>query len=125
MQKLRRLALPRVLSDLDSSEIPVHGQQEGSAYKPATVVRSRLALLASICHGSLTTLWEKQIKIGVKVVRHARYVTFQMVKIAIPHHLFASHMEIVSDSAVTARKAVFGTRAHGRWRQRDAVRSSK
>jgi hypothetical protein len=27
-------------------------------------------------------------KIGAKVVTHARYVTFQMVEVAIPQHLF-------------------------------------
>ncbi len=29
-------------------------------------------------HWSLTTLREKLIKIGAKVVRHGRYITFQM-----------------------------------------------
>ena len=33
---------------------------------------------------TMTTLLEKQIKIGAKVVRHAKYVTFQMGKIASP-----------------------------------------
>ena len=39
-------------------------------------------------HWSLTTLREKLIKIGGKVVCHARYVTFQMADVAIPHKLF-------------------------------------
>ena len=29
-------------------------------------------------HWSLTTLREKQVKIGAKVVSHGRYVTFQL-----------------------------------------------
>jgi len=33
-------------------------------------------------------LREKLIKIGAKVVRHARYVTFQMAEVAIPRSLF-------------------------------------
>ncbi len=33
---------------------------------------------------SLTTLKEKMIKIGAKVVGHARYVAFQMAEVAIP-----------------------------------------
>ena len=41
-------------------------------------------------HWSLTTLREKLIKIGAKVVRHARYVTFQMSEVAVPRELFAA-----------------------------------
>ena len=37
-----------------------------------------LALPQAVEHWSLTTLREKLIKIGVKVVRHGRYVTFQL-----------------------------------------------
>ena len=39
-------------------------------------------------HLSLTTLWEKSVKIGAKVVAHGRYVTFQMAEVAVPHDLF-------------------------------------
>ena len=35
-------------------------------------------------HLSLTTLREKLIKIGAKIVRHGRYVTFQLAEVAIP-----------------------------------------
>ena len=37
----------------------------------------------------MTTLREKLIKIGAKIVRHGRYVTFQMAEVAIPRTLFA------------------------------------
>ncbi len=37
---------------------------------------------------SLTTLREKLVKIGAKVVRQGRYVTFQMVEVAVPRKLF-------------------------------------
>jgi len=40
-------------------------------------------------HWSLTTLREKLIKIGAKVVRHGLYITFQMTEVAIPKELFA------------------------------------
>ena len=33
---------------------------------------------------SLTTSREKLIKIGAKIVRHGRYVTFQLAEVAIP-----------------------------------------
>jgi len=36
----------------------------------------------------LTTIREKLIKIGGKVVAHARYTTFQMAEVAVPRVLF-------------------------------------
>jgi hypothetical protein len=41
----------------------------------------------------LTTLREKLIKIGAKVVQHAKYVTFQMAEVAVPRDLFAAILE--------------------------------
>ena len=32
----------------------------------------------------------KLIKIGAKVVRHARYVTFQLAEVAVPRKVFAA-----------------------------------
>ena len=40
-------------------------------------------------HWSLTTLRETLIKIGAKVVRHGRFVTFQYAEVAIARALFA------------------------------------
>jgi hypothetical protein len=40
-------------------------------------------------HWSLTTLREKLVKIGAKVVAHGRYVTFQLAEVAVPRALFA------------------------------------
>ena len=37
---------------------------------------------------SLTSLREKLVKIGAKVVRHGRYVIFQMAEVAVPRELF-------------------------------------
>ncbi|MCP4249393.1 MAG: hypothetical protein GY778_20305 [bacterium] len=53
----------------------------------------RLALPRSAKHWSLTTVREKPIKIGAKVVRHASYVTFQMAEVAVPRELFAPILE--------------------------------
>jgi hypothetical protein len=39
-------------------------------------------------HWSMTTLREKLIKIGAKVVSSARYVVFQMAEVAIPRGVF-------------------------------------
>jgi hypothetical protein len=45
---------------------------------------------------SLTTLKDKLIKIGAKVVRHGRYVTFQMAEVAIPRTLFADILRLIA-----------------------------
>jgi hypothetical protein len=42
----------------------------------------------SIRRWSLTTLREKLVKIGAKVVRHAGYVMFQLAEVAVPRRLF-------------------------------------
>ncbi len=47
-----------------------------------------LALPQNFEHWSLTTLREKLIKIGAKVVRHGRYVTFQLAEVAASRALF-------------------------------------
>ena len=47
-----------------------------------------LALQREVEHRSLTTLREKLIKIGAKVVAHGRYVTFQLAEIAVERELF-------------------------------------
>ena len=59
----------------------------------ATARRRRLVLPRSVRHWSLTTLREKLIKIGAKVVRHAKYVTFQLAEVAVPRDLFAGILE--------------------------------
>jgi hypothetical protein len=46
---------------------------------------------------SLTTLKEKLIKIGAKVVSHGRYVAFQMAEVAIPRNLFADILRLVAE----------------------------
>jgi len=59
------------------------------AYNLANFLR-RLAVPRSIRHWSLTTLREKLIKIGAKVVRHAKYLTFQLAEVAVTRELFAA-----------------------------------
>ena len=48
-----------------------------------------LALPEAVKQWSLTSLREKLVKIGAKVVRHGRYVIFQMAEVAVPRTLFA------------------------------------
>ncbi len=58
------------------------------AYNLGNFLR-RLALPVSVKHWTLTTLRNKLIKIGCKVVHHARRVVFQLAQVAIPRSLFA------------------------------------
>jgi hypothetical protein len=83
------------LSCHDFRDNAVRLQLFALAYNLANFVR-RLALPGSAKHWSLTTLREKLIKIGAKVVRHARYVTFQMAEVAIPRRLFATILRRIS-----------------------------
>ena len=46
-------------------------------------------------HWSLTTLREKLVKIGAKIVRHGRYVAFQMAEIAVPRDLFEEILRLI------------------------------
>ncbi len=43
----------------------------------------------------LATLQEKLIKIGTKVVRHGRYITFQLAEVAISRALFADKLRLI------------------------------
>jgi hypothetical protein len=62
------------------------------AYNLGNFLR-RLALPRSVNHWSLTTLREKLIKIGAKVLAHSRYVIFQIAEVAVPRNLFAAILE--------------------------------
>ena len=44
---------------------------------------------------SLTSLREKLIKIGAKVVSHGRYVTFQMAEVAVSRQMFQMFQDIL------------------------------
>ena len=56
-----------------------------------------LALPQAVEHWSLTTLREKLIKIGAKVVRQGRYVTFQPAEVAIPKALLAEILRRIGE----------------------------
>jgi hypothetical protein len=45
---------------------------------------------------SLTSLREKLIKIGAKVVSHGRYVTFQMAEVAVSRQMFAEMLMLIA-----------------------------
>jgi hypothetical protein len=54
-----------------------------------------LALPDTVKHWSLTSLKEKLVKIGAKIVAHARYVTFQMAEVAVPSRLFEEILRLI------------------------------
>ena len=56
-----------------------------------------MALDPAIKDWSLTSLKEKLIKIGAKVVSHGRYVAFQMAEVAIPKTLFADILRMIAE----------------------------
>ena len=62
------------------------------AYNMGNFLRQAV-LPRAVRHWSLTTLKEKLIKIGAKVVRHARQVIFQMAEVAVPRELFRAILE--------------------------------
>ncbi len=41
-----------------------------------------------MAHWSLTTLREKLVKIGARMVRQGRYITFQMAEVAVSGRMF-------------------------------------
>ena len=47
-----------------------------------------LALPAEVAQWSLSTLRDRLVKIGAKIVRHGRSITFQMAEVMVPRALF-------------------------------------
>ncbi len=70
-------------------------QLHALAYNLGNFLRT-LAIPETIAEWSLTTLREKLIKIGAKVVSHSRYVAFQLAEVAIPRRLFAAIVERIA-----------------------------
>jgi hypothetical protein len=58
---------------------------------------STLATPEPIKDWSLTSLKEKLIKIGAKVVNHGRYVAFQMAEVAIPRQMFEEILRLITE----------------------------
>src|SRR5262249_41484745 len=65
------------------------------AYNLANFLR-QLVLPKPIKNWTLTTLREKPIKIGAKVVAHAKYLTFKLPEVAVPRQLFTRILERIA-----------------------------
>ena len=81
-------------------------QLHALAYNLGNFMRT-LAMPKTAEPWSLTSLREKLIKIGAKVVSHGRYVTFQMAEVAVPRQMFE---EILIAHRPTAGAARAGMR---------------
>jgi hypothetical protein len=62
-------------------------QLHALAYNLANFLRT-LALPPEIAQWSMSTLRERLVKIGAKIVRHGRSITFQMAEVMVPRALF-------------------------------------
>ena len=71
-------------------------QLHALAYNLGNFLRT-LATPEPIKDWSLTSLKEKLIKIGAKVVSHGRHVAFQMAEVAIPRQLFADVLRLITE----------------------------
>jgi len=85
-------------------------------------LQSRLrtpALPEVVKQWSLTSLREKLIKIGAKVVCHGRYVIFQMAEVAVPKELFREILRLI-DGLRPRPAATRGADASSRRKDRPA-----
>ena len=84
----------------DSSAKDEQGQSDGNPLPPHTdktaSVFTQPESIADI-EWSLSTLREKLVKIGAKVVAHGRYVTFQLAEVAVPRDLFREILRLIDD----------------------------
>ncbi len=71
-------------------------QLHALAYNIANFMRT-LALPEAVAHWSLTSLREKLVKIGARIVTHARYVIFQMAEVAVPRELFQGIPRLIAE----------------------------
>ncbi len=71
-------------------------QLHALAYNLGNFLRT-MALPHPVDQLSLTTLREMRVKIGAKVVRHGRYVTFQLAEVAVPKELFRKILSLIDD----------------------------
>jgi hypothetical protein len=71
-------------------------QLHALAYNLGNFLRT-LAIPEPIKDWSLTSLKEKPIKIGAKVVSRDRYIAFQMAEVAIPRGIFADILRLIAE----------------------------
>ena len=70
-------------------------QLHALAYNLGSFMRT-LAMPKAAEPWSLTSLREKLIKIGAKVVSHGRYVTFQLAEVEVSRQMFADILSLIA-----------------------------
>jgi hypothetical protein len=86
---------------VDTAVVPdVRGQRRAAPASCAGLQSrqfpAQLATSESIKDWSLTSLKEKLIKIGAKVVSHGHYVIFQIAEVAIPRQMFQKILRLIA-----------------------------
>ena len=76
-------------------------QLHALAYNLANFLRT-LALPAEVAQWSMTTLRDRLVKIGAKIVRHGRSITFQMAEVMVPRVLFQRILAAITELRPTA-----------------------
>ena len=70
-------------------------QLHALAYNLGNFMRT-LAMPKTAEPWSLTSLREKLVKIGAKVVSHGRYITFQLAKVTVPRQMFSDILLLIA-----------------------------
>jgi hypothetical protein len=97
LDKVRKTAIKWTrLSCCSFAANAVRLQLHALAYNLGNFLRT-LALPEGIKQWSLTSLREKLVKIGAKVVRHGRYVIFQMAEVAVSRELFQEILRLIGE----------------------------
>jgi hypothetical protein len=86
--------LDEALGLTDLGDKLLNDWRTGKNTQHSMVALMRQAVLPpAVRHWTLTTLREKLIKIGAKVVRHSGKIVFQMAEVAVPRELFWAILE--------------------------------
>jgi len=70
-------------------------QLHALAYNLGNFLRT-LTLPDAVSHWSMTTLRDRLVKIGAKIVRHGRSITFQMAEVMVPRTLFQQILDAIA-----------------------------
>ena len=70
-------------------------QLHALAYNLGNFLRT-LALPAEAARWSMTTLRERLVKIGARIVRHGRSITFQLAEVMVPRGLFQKILAVIA-----------------------------
>jgi Transposase DDE domain group 1 len=70
-------------------------QLHALAYNLGNFLRT-LTLPDAVSHWSMTTLRDRLVKIGARIVRHGRSITFQMAEVMVPRDLFQKILDAIA-----------------------------